>query len=193
MSHNLLLAKVKYLCLLLNIFGISLLKKVRMILNKETAEKKLRRMALEISERNHDKFSLILIGIKENGIFIAQKIAEYLKQSFSGEIDIIELSMDKKNPKEIQLSKSMDFNNKSVLLVDDVANSGRTMLYAMKPILEQWPAQIETVVLVERTYKKFPVAIDYVGLSVATTQQENIVVEVENGIVTQAYIINSGS
>lgn len=164
-----------------------------MILNKETAEKKLRRMALEISERNHDKLSLILIGIKENGIFIAQKIAEYLKQSFSGEIEIIELSMDKKNPKEIQLSKSMDFNNKSVLLVDDVANSGRTMLYAMKPILEQWPAQIETVVLVERTYKKFPVAIDYVGLSVATTQQENIVVEVENGIVTQAYIINSGS
>jgi len=192
MSQILLSAKVKYLCLLLNIFGISLQKKiVFMILDKNTAEKKMRRMAMEIAERNHDKSSLILIGIKENGIFIAAKIAEFLKPNFSGEIEIIELSMDKRNPGEIVLSKSVDFNNKSVLLIDDVANSGSTMLYAMKPLLEFHPSQIETVILVERTHKKFPVAVNYVGLSVATTQQENIIVEVESGLVTKAYIVNS--
>ena len=162
-----------------------------MILDKSTAEKKMRRMAMEIAERNHDKSSLILIGIKENGIFIAAKIAEFLKPNFSGEIEIIELSMDKRNPGEIVLSKSVDFNNKSILLIDDVANSGSTMLYAMKPLLEFHPSQIETVILVERTHKKFPVAVNYVGLSVATTQQENIIVEVESGVVSKAFIVNA--
>ena len=166
-------------------------KLVIMILDKSIAEKKMRRMAMEIAERNHDKSSLILIGIKENGIFIAEKIAEFLKPNFAGEIDIIELSMDKRNPGEIVLSQSVDFNGKSVLLIDDVANSGSTMLYAMKPLLAFHPAQIETVILVERTHKKFPVAVNYVGLSVATTQQENIIVEVESGVVTKAYIVNS--
>ena len=166
-------------------------KLVIMILDKSTAEKKMRRMAMEIAERNHNKSSLILIGIKENGIFIAKKIAEFLKPNFTGTIDIIELSMDKRNPGEISLSKSVDFNDKSVLLIDDVANSGNTMLYAMKPLLEFHPAQVETVILVERTHKKFPVAVNYVGLSVATTQQENIIVEVDSGIVTKAYRVNS--
>jgi pyrimidine operon attenuation protein/uracil phosphoribosyltransferase len=72
--------------------------------------------------------------------------------------------------------------------VDDVANSGRTMLYALKPLLEYLPQQIETLVLVERTYKKFPIAVDYVGLSVSTTAQENIVVKVENGEVLGAWL-----
>ena len=166
-------------------------KLVIMILDKSTAEKKMRRMAMEIAERNHDKTSLILIGIKENGIFIAEKIAEFLKPNFAGDIDVIELSMDKRNPGEITLSKSIDFNNKSILLIDDVANSGSTMLYAMKPLLDFHPAQIETVILVERTHKKFPVAVNYVGLSVATTQQENIIVEVESGEVSKAFIVKS--
>lgn len=166
-------------------------KLVIMILDKSTAEKKMRRMAMEIAERNHDKSSLILIGIKENGIFIAEKIAEFLKPNFAGEIDIIELSMDKRNPVDIALSKSIDFNGKSVLLIDDVANSGSTMLFAMKPLLNFHPAQIETLILVERTHKKFPVAVNYVGLSVATTKQENIIVEVDSGEVTKAYILNS--
>lgn len=157
-----------------------------MILNKETADRKLRRIAIEIAERNYDKDALILIGIKENGIFIAQKIATYLSTVFRGHINIVSLSMNKKNPADIELDQELDYNGKCVLLVDDVANSGSTMLYALKPLLMQHPAQIETVVLVERTYKKFPVAINYVGLSVATTKDESIIVEVKDGEVTGA-------
>lgn len=158
------------------------------ILKKDTAERKLRRLAMEVAERNADKDELILIGIKENGIFIAAKIAEYLKEVFTGKIELIELSLNKKNPTNISLSKDLNFTNQSVLLIDDVANSGRTMLYALKPLLNQFPRQIQTLALVERTYKKFPIAIDYVGLSVSTTQQENIVVVVENGEVTGAWL-----
>ncbi len=157
-----------------------------MILNKQTADKKLRRMALEVAERNHEKDSLILIGIKENGIFIANKIAVYLKEVFSGNIKVIDLWLDKKDPGEIKLSENIDFNNKSILLIDDVANSGRTMLYALKPLLLQKPGQVQTLALVERTHKKFPIAVDYVGMSISTTLHENIIVEVKNGEIIGA-------
>lgn len=157
-----------------------------MILNKENADKKLRRMALEVAERNDEKESLILIGIKENGIFIANKIATYLKEVFPGDIKVIDLWLDKKDPGEIKLSEEVSFNHKTILLIDDVANSGRTMLYALKPLLQHKPLEIQTLALVERTHKKFPVAVDYVGLSISTTLQENIVVDVVNGEVAGA-------
>ena len=157
-----------------------------MILNKESADKKLRRMALEVAERNYENDSLILIGIKENGIYIAYKIAAYLKDVFKGNIQVIDLWLDKKDPGEIKLSENIDFNNKTIILFDDVANSGRTMLYALKPLLLQKPRQVETLALVERTHKKFPIAVDYVGLSISTTLQENIVVEVKDGEVLGA-------
>jgi pyrimidine operon attenuation protein/uracil phosphoribosyltransferase len=75
-----------------------------------------------------------------------------------------------------------------IILIDDVASSGKTMLYALKPFLEMQPKKIETLVLVERTHKTFPVKVDYVGLSVATTLQEHIYVEVTEGEITGAYM-----
>ncbi|HRE63501.1 MAG TPA: phosphoribosyltransferase family protein, partial [Ferruginibacter sp.] len=119
-----------------------------MILTKEIAQNKLRRMAMEIAERNHNKRSLVLIGIKENGIVIAQIIANMLSKIFDGKINLISLSMDKSKPTAISLSEEIDFNDANILLIDDVANSGRTMLYALKPLLETHPAQIQTLALV---------------------------------------------
>lgn len=148
-------------------------------------------MAMEVAERNHDKKSLVLIGIKENGIVIADIIASMLKDIFPGDIQLLQLSMDKRNPGEIKLSESFNFNGANVLLIDDVANSGRTMLYALKPLLDQHPAMLQTLALVERTHKLFPIAVDYVGHSVATESKENIVVRVEAGQVLGAELGNS--
>lgn len=147
-------------------------------------------MALEIAERNSDKSEIILIGIRENGIFIAAKIEIYLKEVFAGEVKTIALSINKKAPAEITLSEDIELKGKMIILADDVANSGRTMLYALKPLLDHYPAQLETLALVERTHKLFPVALNYVGLSVSTSADENIVVTVENGEVTGAEIKN---
>lgn len=91
-------------------------------------------------------------------------------------------------PVDIVLSKQLDFNDKNILLVDDVANSGKTLLYALKPLLAFHPKRIQTLVLVERMHKLFPVKPDFVGLSVATTLQDNIIVEVEGDEITGAYI-----
>ncbi len=159
-----------------------------MILDKHTASKKLQRMALEVAERNFGVKELILIGIKENGIYIAKKIEAILKPVFDGSIKVLWLEIDKKKPGEIKLSENIDINGRVILLIDDVANSGGTMLYALKPLLDQYPHNIQTLALVERTHKKFPIEVNYKGLSVATTMQENIVVTVDEGEITGAYL-----
>jgi pyrimidine operon attenuation protein / uracil phosphoribosyltransferase len=158
------------------------------ILSAQVADKKLRRMALQVMEQNYDAKQLVLIGIKMNGTYIAQKISNYLKEVFKGEVLVMELSMDKKKPGEIKLDKKIDFNDKTIILIDDVANSGRTMLYALKPLLEQHPQKIQTLALVERTHKTFPIEVDYIGLSVSTTKDEHIYIEVKNGQVDGAWM-----
>jgi pyrimidine operon attenuation protein / uracil phosphoribosyltransferase len=158
------------------------------ILNKETAEKKLRRIALEITEQNYDAPELLLLGIKGSGIVIAGKIALYLQSFYKGNIKVLSLAIDKKQPDEVQISPSENFSNKTIILIDDVANSGRTMLYALKPLLQTYPKKIQTAALVERTYKSFPIALDYVGISVATTFDEHISVEVKGQEVVGAWI-----
>jgi pyrimidine operon attenuation protein/uracil phosphoribosyltransferase len=158
------------------------------ILSKEAAEKKLRRMALEVTEQNYNEQELVLIGIKDNGLVIAQKIASYLKETFKGKIEVIELSLDKKHPGTITINPSIDFNGKAILLIDDVANSGKTMLYALKPMLQQHPKKIQTLALVQRTHKNFPIEVDYTGLSLSTTLNEHIYVEVINNEVSGAWM-----
>ena len=119
---------------------------------------------------------------------IANIIAGFLKESFKGEIIVTALSIDKKQPSTITIEPAFDFNNKVVILMDDVANSGRTMLYSLKPLLETYPAKIQTAALVERTHKSFPVGLDYVGLSISTTLDEHIYVEVQGGEVLGAWM-----
>ena len=160
----------------------------KQIITAEVANRKLRRMALQVTEQNYNEAQLILIGIKSHGTVIAAKIRHFLKEVFTGEVLVLELGMDKKNPSVITLSDNIDFNDKTILLIDDVANSGRTMLYALKPLLEQLPKKIQTLALVERTHKTFPIDVDYVGLSVSTTTDEHIVVEVEDGEVVGAWM-----
>jgi pyrimidine operon attenuation protein / uracil phosphoribosyltransferase len=159
------------------------------ILSKETAGKKLSRMALEVAERNYDEKQLILIGIKDHGLAIANKIAAHLKTVLSAEIIVVSLKLDKLKPSEISLTPAIDFNDKVVVLIDDVANSGKTMLYALKPLLEFYPKKIQTMALVDRTHKAFPVEVDYVGISISTTPDEHIFVEVAKEEVTGAYVV----
>ncbi len=161
----------------------------RYILSKEVAEQKLHRLALEVAEHlSGDEAPLILIGIRNSGTVVAEKIGAYLQPFISTPLEIISVSFDKHLPKEIVLSKEIDFTDKNVLLIDDVSNSGKTLLYALKPLLNFYPHRIQTIVLIERMHKLFPIKPDYVGLSVATTMDDHIHVEVTESEVTGAYI-----
>jgi pyrimidine operon attenuation protein/uracil phosphoribosyltransferase len=157
------------------------------ILDKATADQKLQRLALEVAEQIDKKEELIIIGVKTSGLVIAERIAVLLKE-YLPSIEVISASLDKRNPKDIGLSEDIDFNGKSVLITDDVSNSGKTILYVLKPLLNFHPKRIQTLVLVERMHKLFPVKPDYVGSSIATTQEDHIYVEVENGEIRGAYV-----
>lgn len=160
----------------------------KQILTEEVALKKLKRIALEVAERNFNEKELLLIGIKENGIVIARIISKLMKAVFTGSITVVALSMNKKKPTTITIEKDIDVDGKTILLIDDVANSGRTMLYALKPLLEKHPKKIQTLALVERTHKTFPVDVDYVGLSISTTLNEHITIEVGKDKVMGAWM-----
>ncbi len=101
---------------------------------------------------------------------------------------LLTITLDKRTPQDIELSQSFDFNNKVIIIIDDVANSGKTLLYALKPFLDYQPKKIQALVLVERSHNSFPVHSDYVGLSLATTLQEHIFVEVKDENIVGAYL-----
>jgi pyrimidine operon attenuation protein/uracil phosphoribosyltransferase len=158
------------------------------ILTAAVAEKKMRRMALEIAEQNSGEDEIVLAGIKESGTIVARCIQQMLNEMTSVKSTLIQVSLDKKKPKEVLLDPAGNFDNKVVIIVDDVSNSGRTLLYALKPFLEFYPKKIQTLILVERRHNDFPVRPDYIGLSITTTLQEHIVVEVDDEKVTGAYL-----
>lgn len=158
------------------------------ILDQETIARKLERIAYEIVENNLYEPELILVGIKENGSVIARVIMNLVRSIHPFEITLIDLDLDKRNPGAISLSSTPEMQGKVIILIDDVANSGKTMLYALKPLMDAYPAKIQTLALVERSHKAFPVSTDYVGISLATTLQNHIFVEVTNDMVTGAYI-----
>jgi len=159
------------------------------ILSKEVVEKKLRRMAFEILENNIDEKEIILAGIRESGSVVAKVIQKMLGEISAIKTELITITLDKNEPTNVSLNKSFDFNGKVIVVIDDVSNSGKTLLYALKPFIVSHPKKIQTLVLVERTHTSFPVRPDYVGLSIATTLQEHIFVEVKGEEVTGAYLI----
>lgn len=157
-------------------------------LSKETASKKLRRIAYEILENNMEEKELILAGIRESGSVVAKNIQKELSAISKIKTTLITLTLDKREPNEVLISKAFDFNDKVIIVIDDVANSGKTLLYALKPFLEYHPKKIQAMVLVERKHNNFPVSPDYVGVSVSTTLQEHIYVEVKGDEITGAYM-----
>ena len=158
------------------------------IMNQAVAEQKMRRMALEIIESNYDEPELVLAGIRENGAVVARNIQKMIAEISPIKTQLLSISLDKRRPAEIELSESMDFNGKVIIVIDDVANSGKTLLYALKPFLQFQPKKIQSLVLVERSHNSFPVHSDYAGLSIATTLQDHIYVEVNDGKITGAYL-----
>lgn len=159
------------------------------ILDKETTSRKLKRLAYEIAERNYDEQQMFFAGIRQSGLTVAKLLAEQVMEISNIHVELVEVTLDKKYPVEVFFDREIGFNNQSILIIDDVANSGKTMLYALKPFLSFQPKKIQTLVLVERTHKTFPIQPDYVGLSVATTLEEHIYVEQQGDEITGAYLV----
>jgi pyrimidine operon attenuation protein/uracil phosphoribosyltransferase len=159
-----------------------------LILTREGARRKLRRMAFQIAENNESEAALIIAGITGNGTLIAEKLVAELEQISPVPVQLITVQIDKKELLNAAVQPEQDWNNAVIILVDDVSNTGKTLLYALKPFLAAQPKKIQTLVLVERSHKLFSIQPDYVGLSINTTLQEHISVQVSEGEIEGAWL-----
>jgi pyrimidine operon attenuation protein / uracil phosphoribosyltransferase len=158
------------------------------ILSAEAAKRKLERMAYEIAERNTGVTSLVLAGVHDNGMKIAMLLRDLLTGIGLAPAALVEIKLDKRHPTTVTLSQDIPIDGQTIILIDDVADSGKTLLYALKPFLSKHPAGVQTLVLVDRAHKAFPVQPDYIGLSLSTTLQEHIFVALDAGQVTGAWL-----
>ncbi|SHJ00307.1 phosphoribosyltransferase family protein [Algibacter luteus] len=155
--------------------------KDNIILNHNEIKHKIRRIAFQIYESNVDEKEVILAGIDKNGFVFAKKIKSELQKISDIEPILCKVSIDKKNPlAEIKTSiAAEDFKNKSIVLVDDVLNSGTTLIYGVKHFLSVPLKQFKTAVLVNRNHKKYPVKADFKGISLSTSLHEHVQVVLE--------------
>lgn len=151
------------------------------ILNARQIEQKTKRLAIEILEQNYDAPEIILLGINNNGMEFAEMLLRQLVEWTDKPITLSRLRLNPAAPLDDEVRLEMpieDLRDKVVIIVDDVANTGRTIFYACKPLLATLPRRVEVAVLIDRTHKSFPVKVDYYGLSLATTLKENIDVQI---------------
>lgn len=146
------------------------------ILNQEEIDHKIRRIAFQIYEAFVDEETVVIAGIAENGFILARKLVSAVKDISALEVLLCEVSIDKKNPQSpITTSLSpAEYANKGLVLVDDVLNSGTTLMYGVKHFLDVPLKQFKTAVLVDRNHKKYPVKVDFKGLSLSTSLQEHV-------------------
>ena len=158
-----------------------------LLLDEKQVLQRINRLAYQIFEDNSKETEIVLAGIVKNGYLLAEKIASVLKSISPLKISLAEVLVDKHSQvnKDISISiNKKDLQGKVVILVDDVLNSGKTMMYALKPFLDADIKKIRTVVLIDRNHKRFPLSADFSGLSLATTHQEHVSVEIEDGKIT---------
>ncbi len=149
------------------------------ILNHIEIEQKIHRIAYQIYEVNHSENEIIIAGINGNGYILAQKIAAFISEISEIKVVLCEVFLNKKKPlTEVKTSiPSDEYKDKSLVLVDDVLNSGTTLIYGIKHFLEVSLKQFKTAVLVNRNHKKYPVKADFKGISLSTSIKEHITVE----------------
>ena len=163
-----------------------------LVMNHKQVQQRLNRLAWQVYEQCWDENEIVIAGIAKNGFVLAKRIAVILENISPLRIRVIELQVDKQNPlnKPIETGLSpAELRDKTVVVVDDVSNSGKTLIYAVNPFLDFPVKSILTLVLVDRDHNRYPVKTNFVGLSLSTTLQEHIDVQLD-GIENDAVYLN---
>lgn len=148
--------------------------------HKEIAHK-TKRIAYQIFETFVNEEEVILAGIANNGYLFAQKIAAELALISDLKVTLCEVEINKQNPQSPLTTSipSAEYQNKALVLIDDVLSTGTTLIYGVKHFLEVPLSKFKTAVLVDRNHKKYPVKADFKGISLSTSLQEHIQVVFE--------------
>lgn len=150
------------------------------ILDHQQITNKIRRIAYQIYESNVEESEIILAGIDANGYALAKKLKAVLSKISTITPILCKVVIDKKNPRSTITTSipESEYTNRSVVLIDDVLNSGTTLAYGVRHFLNVPLKQFKTAVLVNRNHKKYPVKADYKGISLSTSLHEHITVAV---------------
>ncbi len=150
------------------------------LLDHHQIERKINRLAYQIYEHCALEQEIFIAGIAGNGYLVAHKITDRLKKIGKQKIVLGKIKINKEEPLKEDAGVDFggqDYKNKVVIVVDDVMNSGKTLIYAVKIFLEKPLKRLHTTVLVDRSHTRFPIKADFVGLSLSTTLQERIIAD----------------
>ena len=151
-----------------------------LILNHAQVQQKLRRIAYQIMEFNFEEPTLVVAGVAMRGYRVAEKLTQLLREISKQEIHLLKITLDKDEPLDSEPVFEGDLSLldvRPVILVDDVLNTGKTLMYAAGSLIKHRMSKLTTVVLVDRKHRKYPVKADFVGLTLSTTIQDHISVE----------------
>ena len=151
------------------------LSEKNIILKNIDIEKKIQRISLQILEDNIDEEGIVIFGISDNGLLIAKKLINHLSKISSIKSNLIKVIIDKDNPIDsIKYDSKFDINSSSVLIIDDVSQSGKTLQSVISNLLIYKPSKIKTAVIVNRDQTLYPVKVDYIGISLSTSVNNHV-------------------
>lgn len=153
----------------------------KQVLDFEKISRICGRLAYQILENNINEDEILLVGIKEKGYEIAKIIEQKLKDITSSKVHLKSITIDKKNPNQIS-EFDINFNQmpRSVYLVDDVLNTGKTLMFAVNSLLKYDFDLIKTLVLIDRNHKRYPIKVDFKGISLSTNLDDTVKLISEN-------------
>lgn len=159
------------------------MEKTRILTDKQIGQK-ITRIAFQIVEDHYLEKELVMIGISGRGQTIAERLSETIAFNSGLRIRLFELTLQKDNPSAAPIEFSgnkEDVRGKTVILVDDVLNSGKTLIYGAKYILDAEPQSLSIATLVDRFHRRFPIRAEYVGLTLSTNLKQHVSIEMSRG------------
>lgn len=154
---------------------------MKVVIDSEQFSRSLKRMTHEIIERNADLKDLVLVGIEKKGSPLALEIKKLigLIENIDVPLEYIDISShrdDNKKSLDVAINFDTNIENKTIILVDDVLYTGRSVRAAMDAIMDLGrPAKIELAVFVDRGHRELPIRADFVGKNIPTAKDEIIV------------------
>jgi len=155
-----------------------------LLLNDQQISRKITRIAHQIYEDHYQAKELVVVGVTGKGQLIAERIAALIKEISTLKVHVHELTLQKDAPLASPIvfsGTTKDTKGKVVILVDDVLNSGRTLIYGAKYLLDAEPQSLSIATLVDRFHRRFPIRADYVGLTLSTNLKQHVSVEMAKG------------
>jgi pyrimidine operon attenuation protein/uracil phosphoribosyltransferase len=167
-------------------------KEATQILDNHQSGQKIERIAWQILEKNSEEKSIAIAGIANRGYELAKIIKKKLESISDIKVKLVEICINKRQPftQDVTIDcETKELKNKVVIVVDDVLNSGRTMLFSLAPFMKFDVKSLSIAVLLNRSYRNYPVEAKYVGMSLSTTLQEHIEVKFSKSGKITAYLM----